>query len=190
MNDETASLPGIPAPATDGDAGLPGVVVPAEQARQHMPLTRDAILKVDDLDSEWVPVPEWGGEVLVKALTGRERDAFEASCQQERPILDARGKPVKGRTEMVYNRQNVRAKLVVRSIVDDQTGERMFTDGDAEHLGKKSAAALDRVFEVAAKLSRLGDDDIEELAGNSEAAQSGDSASTSPETSDAPSESY
>jgi hypothetical protein len=146
-------------------------------------------MKAEDLGTEWVSVPEWGGEVLVKALTGEERDAFEASCQRERPMLDVRGKAVRGRTEMVPYRQNVRARLVVRSVVDDDGG-RIFTDGDASALGKKSGAALDRVFEVAARLSRLGDDDIEELAGNSEAATSGDSPFTSPENSDAPSGSF
>ncbi len=154
-----------------------------------MLLDRDSILKAEDLETEEVDVPEWGGAVLVRALSGTERDSYEASCMQERPVLDARGKPVKGRTEMVRTLANVRAKLVVRSIVDGD-GKRLFTDADASALGEKSAAALDRVFEVAARLSRLSDEDIEELAGNSEAAQSGDSPSTSPGTSDAPSESF
>jgi hypothetical protein len=161
-----------------GDDGpVSGVVVTAGQARQHMPLNRDQILKAEDLDTEWVPVPEWAGEVLVKALTGRERDAYENSCMAERPVLDATGKPVKGQTQMVRNLGNVRAKLVARSIVDDD-GNRLFGDTDVSALGEKSAAALDRVFEVAARLSRLNDEDIEELAGKSAAGQPGDSASS------------
>jgi hypothetical protein len=36
-----------------------------------------------------------------------------------------------------------------------------------EALGKKSAAALNRVFEVAQRLSGITDDDVEELAKNS-----------------------
>ena len=42
-------------------------------------LTREQILKADDMTTERVPVPEWGGEVLVKSLTGRQRDEFEGS---------------------------------------------------------------------------------------------------------------
>ena len=33
-------------------------------------LTRDAILNAADLKTEAVPVPEWGGDVLVRGLTG------------------------------------------------------------------------------------------------------------------------
>lgn len=143
-----------------------------------MLLSRDDILKADDIETREVPVPEWGGTVRVRALTGKDRDAYEASCMQER----AKG-------QMVRNLANVRAKLVVRSIVDDD-GNRIFQDSDANALGAKSAAALDRVFAVAAELSRLSEEDVDELAGNSGAAQSGDSSSTSPESSAAPSGSF
>ncbi len=42
-------------------------------------LTKDDILGADDLATEDVEVPEWGGCVRVRALTGTERDAFEAA---------------------------------------------------------------------------------------------------------------
>ena len=43
-----------------------------------MGLTRDQILAVSDIQTEEVHVPEWGGTVLVRGLTGAERDEFEA----------------------------------------------------------------------------------------------------------------
>jgi hypothetical protein len=141
-------------------------------------LDKDSILKAEDLETEEVDVPEWGGRVRVQALSGRDRDAYEASCLQER----AKG-------QMVHNLLNVRAKLVVRCLVDGE-GNRLFADTDANALGQKSSAALDRVFEVAARLSRLNSEDVEELAGNSGAAPSGDSPSASPENSAAPSPSF
>jgi hypothetical protein len=125
-------------------------------------LSRDDILKTDDLKRETVNVPEWDGDVIVRALNGRERDDWEAS------IVQQRGK------DMVRNLANVRAKLVVRSVIDED-GNRIFEDRDANALGLKSAAALNRLFEVASRLSGLSDEDVEELAGNSDAAQSGDS---------------
>lgn len=117
-------------------------------------LSRDDILKADDIETREVEVPQWGGTVLVRALTGKERDSYEASCMQQR------GK------ETVRNLNNVRAKLVVRSLVDEE-GNRIFTDQDANELGKKSAAALDQLFEVAAELSRLTEEDVDDLAGKS-----------------------
>jgi len=115
-----------------------------------MPLTRDAILQAEDLERRTIPVPEWGGDVLIRALTGAERDAYEASMHQQR------GK------EMIRNLANVRAKLVAKCAIDED-GNRLFTDQDANALGRKSAAALDRVFEACAELSRLTDEDIDEL---------------------------
>jgi hypothetical protein len=63
------------------------------------------------------------------------------------------------------NLRNIRAKLVALTVVDED-GNRIFSDEDAEALGKKSAAALDRIFAVAQRLSGLRPEDVEELAGN------------------------
>ena len=127
-------------------------------------LTRDAILQVQDLPTERVHVPEWGGDVLVRALTGAERDRFEQS------IVEQRGNSTR------MNLQNIRAKLVALTVVDEQ-GNRIFKDEDVKWLGNKSAAALDRIFEVAQRLSGLRDEDVEELAKNSESDLSDDSTS-------------
>lgn len=116
-------------------------------------LTRDAILQAQDLPTERVVVPEWNGEVLVRALTGAERDTFEQS------IVEQRGKSTR------MNLQNLRAKLVALTVVDEE-GKRLFSDEDAKLLGQKSAAALNRIFEVAQRLSGLRPEDVEELAGN------------------------
>lgn len=146
-----------------------------------MALTASQILEAEDVKIEPVDIPAWGGEVLVRGLTGIERDAYEASIQQIRPKPD-------GTKEVVLVRDNARAKLLVKCLVDEQ-GNRLFKDTDAPALGKKNGAILDRLYDVAAELSGMGDANEKELEGNSEAANGGDSSSSSPETSDAPSES-
>lgn len=115
-----------------------------------MRLSKDDILKAADNRPEEVDVPEWGGTVLVRGMTGRERDAFEVSL-----MTSGRN----GRREV--NPVNVRAKLVARCTVDDD-GNRLFTDAEAGDLGDKSAAAVDRVYAVAARLSGMGDQEQEE----------------------------
>lgn len=127
-------------------------------------LNREAILAAEDLPRELVEVPEWGGAVYVRALTGAERDQFEAS------IVEQRGRDVR------MNMRNIRAKLVALTVVDEG-GQRIFTDDDVAALGGKSAAALDRLFAVAQRLSGLSKEDVEELAKNSESVQSADSIS-------------
>jgi hypothetical protein len=131
-------------------------------------LGKEDILKATDNDPEEVNVPEWGGTVLVRGMTGRERDAFEVSM-----MTPGRG----GRREV--NPVNVRAKLVARCVVDDD-GNRLFTDADAADLGERSAAAIDRVYAAAARLSGMGDDDQEAMTRDFALADGEGSSSTSP----------
>ena len=123
-------------------------------------LTKDSILSASDLPTEEVPVPEWGGSVFIRTMSGAERDAFEQSIIEGNAAK--KGKTPKGDEPKMVN---VRAKLAVRVLVDDK-GVRLFTDADAGILGSKSGKALDRVFEVAQRLCGIGDKDIEELEGN------------------------
>lgn len=123
-------------------------------------LTRDQILQAVDIQTEEVEVPEWGGKVLVRGLTGTERDALEAGMLE-----------IKNRGNQRVNLTNMRAKLVSMSIID-QNGKRLFKDRDIEALGAKSALALNRVFDVAQRLAAMTEEDVEELTKNSESDQS------------------
>ena len=42
-------------------------------------LSKTEILTANDLQTEDVEVPEWGGAVRVRSFTGREREPFEVS---------------------------------------------------------------------------------------------------------------
>ena len=106
-------------------------------------LSKDAILAADDLPRETVNVPEWGGEVLVRTMSGTDRYAFEASLLEK-----------DGRME------NVRARLVALTLCDSQ-GDRLFDDSEIAALGRKSARALDRVFSVAQRLNGIGVDQVD-----------------------------
>lgn len=130
-------------------------------------LNREQILNAQDVETEIVSVPEWGGEVMIKGLTGKQRDEFERS------LIEQNGKKI----TMKFS--NVRARLASLSIVDE-SGQRLFSETDISALGNKSAVALERVFAVAQKLSGLSDKDVEELEKNSGNAQDEDSTSDSP----------
>lgn len=125
-------------------------------------LTKTEILAAQDIQFEDVAVPEWGGTVRVKSLTGSDRDALEQT------MLEGKGK------DAMVNLANFRAKLCARSMVDE-AGKLIFRDLDIVDLGRKSAAALGRVFDVASRLSGFSQTDIEEITKNSESGQSGDS---------------
>jgi hypothetical protein len=129
-------------------------------------LTRQDILSIRDIRAEVVSVPEWGGDVKIKAMSGKERDAWESA------LFQISGKDV------TMNKENLRAKLVALTAVDE-ANVRLFTEADIEALGAKSAAALDRVYQASQKLSGLTPDDIKELEKNLETDHSDSTASNS-----------
>lgn len=127
-------------------------------------LTREQILAVSDIQIETVTVPEWGGDVCVRSITGTERDWLEMNIYSER----TKGKEV--------NMKNFRAKLLSLCLCDEK-GDSLFTEKDVEALAKKSASALQRTFTVAQRLSGLSNDEADDILKNSSGEASGDSAS-------------
>lgn len=113
-------------------------------------LTADEILGADDIRIESVEVPEWGGTVCVRGMTGAERDSYETT------LLVMRGKTQE------LNLNNARAKLVALCACDE-SGKRIFEDDQVKALGKKSASALDRVFQAAQRLSGITEADIDAM---------------------------
>lgn len=119
-------------------------------------VTPDQILSSQDLKTEVVEVPEWGGSVTVQELDAQARDSYEASLRSIR--RDGSVVPVQ---------DNIRAKLVVRCLVNPD-GSRMFSDEQTDDLGRKSATIVDRLFDVAARLSGLEDEDVKAEGKDSE----------------------
>lgn len=116
---------------------------------------------------ERVEIAALRGSVLIVGLMATERDDFEASR------FEGEGKA------RVFSRTNLRAALVARCVRDD-TGARMFTDGEAADLGKTRADVIDRLYAVAARLSGISKADEDELGKGSGSDQPGASSSTSP----------
>ena len=128
-------------------------------------LTKDQILECNDLKSEAVDVPEWGGQVLVRTMTGADRDQFEASMMEALP--DGTRRP---------DLTNLRTKLVALTLVDE-AGNRLFEPQDVVRLAMKSAAALERVFTVAQRINGMGAQAEDDAVKNSLADLSGASPS-------------
>ena len=104
-----------------------------------MLLTREAILGAQDLKTEDVDVPEWGGTVRVRVLTGMERDGFGSA------LLGPDGKP---------SMRDYQVKLLARCLVGED-GQPLFATDEIALLGNKSAPALQRVYDVAERLNSM-----------------------------------
>lgn len=110
-------------------------------------LTRADILGADDLITETVSTPEWGGDVLVRALPLAEQGLFEA---------DAAG-----------DRDNVAVLTrMVALCACDAVGARLFTLEDVEALGRKAAEPVMRVARAAIRINALTEHDVQDLAKN------------------------
>lgn len=143
-----------------------------------MALTREQILAAPDLGLVKVPVPQWGGEVLIRRMTADDRDRFE-QMMRERATIGADGKT---RANMV----GVRATMLALCLVDE-AGERLFTEADIAALGGKSAEAVDLIFAEVQRANALSDDDIKALEKNLPSGPSAASSSASRKRSEKPS---
>ena len=103
-------------------------------------LTKAAILAANDIKRESVSVPEWGGEVFVRTLKGWERDRYDSDMRESFATKEP---------------AHLRAKLVAVALCDDKGSSLGFTPAELLELSDKSSAALDRVYEVAARLCGL-----------------------------------
>jgi len=126
-------------------------------------LGKEQILVAQDLPHADVEVPEWGGTVRIQAMTAMAREDIEAS------YLGPDGRPKKVT-------KGFRAHVVAGSVIGE-SGALLFSLEDVEALGRKSFSALNRVFQEAQRLSGLGDEQMEEIEGNSSEAQVEDSTS-------------
>ena len=124
-------------------------------------LTKDDIFKADDLPTKDMDIPEWGGTLTIRTLTGAERDEFENAFVNQDKI----------------NIRGLKARLI-QLTVQNGDGQPMFTKADLQKLNSKSASVIDRIFEVSQRLSGLTKEDAEELVENLGTAPTDDSGST------------
>ena len=125
-------------------------------------LDKQQIRDADDVTQEQVLVPEWKGEVAVWSFTQKQRDEWEQRCVRQ------------GAGTAQQNIRGLKLELVML-VVHTAEGELMFGAEDREWLGEKNAAAIDRIYQVAKRVCRLSNEDIEDLAENSSPGPSGGS---------------
>ncbi len=118
-------------------------------------LTRANILEAKDLETATVAVPEWGGDAIVRLLTGTERHTLYAKA-------NAGGK---------FDMAVFSSLLVTMTLVDDQ-GVRLFADDEVAIIAGKPWKVVERIFDAAEKLNQLSKGSVEEAAKNSVPTQS------------------
>lgn len=120
-------------------------------------LSKASILAAGDFKLSRVHVPEWGGDVYIKTITGLDRDRFEEGYSEQKM-------------------KNFRSRFLVLTLCDER-GERLFSDAEVDDLGKKSSLVINRLFDKAWSLNAFTDEAVDELGNGSTVDQSGASTS-------------
>lgn len=137
-------------------------------------LTLDQIAAKAVFASERVEIPALGGEVLVRDIAGAERDRIVQFFHEKQ---DSSGVMLK----------NWEFKLLVLSLsLCHEDGSRLIPDDRLEVLGQFGGADIEKLYDVAARISGLAPVSPEDATKNSESGQSLDSGSDSQPSSDAP----
>lgn len=104
-------------------------------------LSREEIIATaGHLKRREVLVPEWNGSVLIRELTGAERDEVESMMLRAQKTNDFKG---------------VRAKVVCLSCITEN-GERLFDiKNDASIISNLSASVLELLFKEACTISGM-----------------------------------
>ena len=116
-------------------------------------LTKEAILGAKDTKEEDVVVPEWGGSVRMRTMLGEDRDAWETAMQAQKTDdkVDIRGMKA----------------LLISMCARNEEGALLFSAQDVSLLNKKNAKAIDRLWDVAARMNGIGDEQLEAARKNS-----------------------
>ncbi|VVE28185.1 hypothetical protein PPN31114_03512 [Pandoraea pneumonica] len=132
-----------------------------------MALTREQILAADDLAVESVPVPEWGGDVRVRMMSGEQRDQLTA-------MMVAASDASQNVTAVRFG------QMVVSLCLVDDDGALLFGADRLDELRKKQPHVIERLALHAIRINGLGPGAVEEAKKPSETIQSSGSGSDSP----------
>ncbi len=114
-------------------------------------LKKADILNCNDRKTITLDVPEWGGELTLRVMSGIDREAWE-----NQSVNLADNTPKLG---------DIRCKMLACCIVDVDTGKLMFEAKDIKALGEKSSIPLARLHMECLKLNKLRREEVEEMAG-------------------------
>lgn len=115
-------------------------------------LTKAHILAADDKPRATIEVPEWGGMVTIRSLSGTQMTRLLSDYDK-----------AKKNTGSQYRLQ---ITVAAWSMIDPDTGERLFSDNEIHELAERSSAALKIVFDAASEHNGLTPEAQEEIAGN------------------------
>jgi len=101
---------------------------------------RDRIIQSKDIESHLTHVDVWGVDIDIRTMTAVERSRLVATCTKADGTVDM---------EKMY------PLLLISSVYDPETGEKVFSPLDMEALQEKSASAVEFVAQKVMQVSGM-----------------------------------
>lgn len=121
-------------------------------------LNRDQILGAKDRAHQVIDMPEWGGEVMITALSVRDRSVVLGEWARLGNVQKEGG-------DTVGAMLDIKLRLVALSITDAD-GVQLFSVEDIAELATKSDAAIGAISDAAITLNRFFVSATEDVAKN------------------------
>tara|TARA_R100000655_G_scaffold92368_1_gene133455 strand:- start:2401 stop:2754 length:354 start_codon:yes stop_codon:yes gene_type:complete len=117
-----------------------------------MALNKNQILEAIDAKTIEFEVPEWGGSILLRGMTGKARNDYEfwASSQNKSDVADFRG---------------IRERLIISCAVDE-SGEPLFSINEIDDLAAKNSEIIDRLHAKCQEICGMAADSVEDAEKN------------------------
>lgn len=114
---------------------------------------RDKILNAKDIKSEVITIDEWDVKIEIRTLTGLERSKLMNNALNiETGTVDF---------------TKIYPELAIAASFDPESGEKIFSEGDRDIINGKSGAALEKIAQVAMRLSGMDKGAVKEAEKNS-----------------------
>ena len=101
---------------------------------------RDRILQADDIGREIITVPQWGVDLEVRTLSAQQRSRMLQTCTLADGNIDL---------DRLY------PMLIIGTVFEPGTNDRVFSEADLPLLQEKSAAAIEFVAQKAMQMSGM-----------------------------------
>lgn len=112
-------------------------------------LTRVDVDNAQDLEERWFPMPEWGGQVLLRALPMETYDAIQGESKKAKD------------GELDWDK--IGYLMISKCLIDANTKEPMYSFDEVFALQKKSIGAITKLIGYVQDINNLGDEEKKDL---------------------------
>lgn len=121
-----------------------------------MLLSKNQIVAANDRPHEDVEVPEWGGNVRLRVLSGSQREAIECKLHQCRS----------DNTATAVAAWRGLKNFTLSCAMVDEAGSQLFSEREVAVFGDKNGSVIERLYEFVLRQNAFTKAEADELRGN------------------------